>query len=132
MEVQSHSVALHDIPVHPMLLAAGRRCRCATPTAAAGRCWLSGRPAVHLPGAASGSWAECGLGPLVELAVGETVILLHPPSTVSRFFNMDENGGVSKMTELSPTAQVEWGVPPRRELAAYLQHERMYNFPPRW
>ena len=40
-----------------------------------------------------------------HLAVGETVILLHPPSTFSRCFNMDKNGGVIKMT-VSPTASV--------------------------
>ena len=35
------------------------------------------------------------------LAVGETVILLAPPSPFSRRFNRGKQGGVSKMTELS-------------------------------
>ena len=39
------------------------------------------------------------------VAVGETVILLHPPSTFSRSFNRDRKGCVSNMTELSPTAR---------------------------
>ena len=41
-----------------------------------------------------------------ELAVGETVVLLHPLSPCSRCFNMDGEGVPAKMKELPPTAQV--------------------------
>ena len=35
-------------------------------------------------------------GAAVDLAVGETVILLHPPSTFSRCFNRDKQGVPSR------------------------------------
>ena len=45
------------------------------------------------------------------VAVGETVILMAPPCTCTRCFNRDEQGGVVKLTELSPAAKAAGGDP---------------------